>query len=176
MAVLSDLQAKTDLWYRIQVFLHDFSNMRSDVLAEKRLSATTHELYISAPYFTDAEAAQILSTLVEPSNVGEESTAPSPNLPPTISIEDAIYQRFGGFLDKRRTSGDPRPCGPHDMLPVYLDIFKLRKEDLKDEKFLGRLRRSGLGDFMTKGAGDTADARNGPLDMGKKGKKGKKGR
>jgi hypothetical protein len=34
---------------------------------------------------------------------------------------------------------------PHDMIPVYKRIFGITTEDLKNKKFLSRLRRSGLG-------------------------------
>lgn len=32
------------------------------------------------------------------------------------------------------------------MVPIYGSVFGIQKEELKDERFLGRLRRSGLGD------------------------------
>ncbi|KAL8993051.1 MAG: hypothetical protein Q9169_006631 [Polycauliona sp. 2 TL-2023] len=174
---LSDIKENADIWYRVQVLLHDLSNVGNDVLSEKRLSATTNELYISAPYFTDAEAAKILSTSVETSDPGEKSIAPSSNSPATATIQDIIHRRLANFFEKRKASGDSRPCGPHDMLPIYLEVFKVSKEDLKDEKFLGRLRRSGLGDFMSKCASDnTANAGHGLTDTGKMGKMGKKGK
>lgn len=136
VTMLSDIRSKPDLWYRIQVLLHDLSNVGHDPSSEKRLSVTTNELYISAPYFSEAEAIQILSTRVETSTPSDEnSVAPSPKIL-TASIQDTIHQRLANFFDKRKASGDSRPCGPHDMLPIYLEVFKLQKEDLKDEKFL----------------------------------------
>ncbi|KAL8942515.1 MAG: hypothetical protein Q9216_001616 [Gyalolechia sp. 2 TL-2023] len=169
---LSDIQRNPDLGYRIRVLLHDLSTVGHDPSSQKRLSATMHELYISSPYFTDAEAAQILSsTLVEPGNHSEEEPiAPS-------SIADTIHQRLGNFFEKRKASGDARPCGPHDMLPVYLEVFGVEKDDLRDEKFLGRLRRSGLGDFMAGCArSGAADGNGGGMNGGRKGKRGKRGR
>ena len=115
---------------------------------------------------------------MEPSGLSEESIVPSPNIFPTIipaTIQDTIHQGLANFFDKRKASGDARPCGPHDMLPIYLDVFKLKKGDVKDEKFLGRLKRSGLGDFMSKSATTSTDARDAPKESGKRGKKGKKG-
>ncbi|KAL8896563.1 MAG: hypothetical protein Q9192_003030 [Flavoplaca navasiana] len=171
---LSAIQSNPNVSYRIQVLLYDLSNVGNDVLSEKRLSATTNELYISAPYFTEAEATQILSTLVEPSNLSKESIAPSPNVR-TTTIQDTINQRLANFLDKRKASGDARPCGPHDMLPIYLKVFKLQRGDLKIKKFLARLRRSGLEDLMSKCENNTTDAKVGPMNNGKKGERGKKG-
>ncbi|KAL8980336.1 MAG: hypothetical protein Q9177_005910 [Variospora cf. flavescens] len=175
LTALSEIQSNLDIWYRVQVLLHDLSNVGNDVHSEKRLSATTNELYISAPSFTEAEATQILSALVEPTDRSEESIVPSASIL-TATIQDTIHQRLVDFFDKRKASGDARPCGPHDMLPIYLDVFKLQKEDLMNEKFLGRLRRSGLGDFMSHYARSSTEGRDGPMDIDQKGKKGKKGK
>ncbi|KAI4146799.1 MAG: hypothetical protein LQ341_001984 [Variospora aurantia] len=175
LTALSEIQSNPNIWYRVQVLLHDLSNVGNDIHSEKRLSATTNELYISEPYFTEAEATEILSALVEPTDRSEESSVPCPSIL-TATIQDNIHQRLVNFFDKRKASGDARPCGPHDMLPIYLDVFKLQKEDLKNEKFLGRLRRSGLGDFMSHYARRSTDGRDGPVDIGQKGKKGKKGK
>lgn len=172
---LSEIQSDLSLWYRIQVLLHDLGNVGHDASSEKRLSATTNELHISAPYFTQAEATQILSTLVEPSIPSDKSTPLSPDHP-MATIQDTIHQKLANFFDKRKASGDARPCGPHDMLPIYLDVFKLQRGDLKDEKFLGRLRRSGLRDFMSKTAGNATDAVDGPMGIRKQDKMGKKRR
>lgn len=63
----------------------------------------------------------------------------------TITIEQLISSTLENFFEKRRASGDCRPCGPHDMVPVYLSCFGIDKADIADEKFVSRLRRSGLG-------------------------------
>lgn len=61
-----------------------------------------------------------------------------------MTIEEAIKMRMSNFYNKRKASGDFRPCGPHDMVPVYLNVFGIEREALEDEQFLGRLRRAGL--------------------------------
>jgi hypothetical protein len=61
-----------------------------------------------------------------------------------ITVEEAIKTRLAKFFEKRRASGDSRPCGPHDMVPIYERVFGVQKSELEDERFLGRLRRSGL--------------------------------
>ena len=136
---LYDLQQDTDMWYRIKVLLYDLSNIASDSLSERRLSSTTNELYISDHYFTCIESARILSTLISTQE-------------PQESIQSAIQQQLATFFDKRRASGDARPCGPHNMVPVYGRAFGIEKDELKDERFLNCLRRSGLGDFKKEGA------------------------
>jgi hypothetical protein len=44
-------------------------------------------------------------------------------------------------IDKRKARADARPCGPDDMGPVYRAVFGIAKKELKDEKFLRRLKR-----------------------------------
>jgi hypothetical protein len=109
-------------------------------MAANRLSVANNELYIGKPYFTEDEAARIRSALIGPQNPGTEDFP----LAATTSVQDAIQQRLADFFNKRRASGDARPCGPHDMVPVYTTVFGIDKRVLKDENFLGRLRRSGL--------------------------------
>lgn len=50
--ILAALRQVSDLWYkyRIQVLLYDLSKVARDPLSEKRISSTTHPLYISDPY------------------------------------------------------------------------------------------------------------------------------
>ena len=124
-------------------------NIAIDTSSENRLSATTNELYISEPYFTHSEAAAIrsatldnLATLSNISDFSDRSGNPT--------IEEAIHHRLSDFLDKRKASGDARPCGPHDMVPIYSEVLGISKEEIKDERFLSRLRRSGIGDVCAK--------------------------
>ena len=150
---LSTLSQDSALWYRVRVLLHDLSNVGSDSSSEKRLSSTTHELYISAPYFTESEAIKVRTTLcdnnAEASMTADASVSSSTDsslVCETVTLEEAIHGRLADFFDKRRASGDARPCGPHDMFPIYASFFGIEKEELKDELFVARLRRSGLGD------------------------------
>lgn len=162
---LPALQENHDLWYKIKVLLYDLCNIATDRTSESRTLATTDELYISAPYFTADEAALIKSTQVPPptlheipefeqfdheqihneqDTILEETTVEENGSSSLVTIEYAIKGCLKHFFDKRRASGDARPCGPHDMGPIYLTIFGVSKEELKDEKFLSRLRRAGL--------------------------------
>jgi hypothetical protein len=61
-----------------------------------------------------------------------------------VTAEEAIKARLAGFLSKRKASGDARPCGPHDLAPVYMRVFGVAKAEIEDERFLRRLRRSGV--------------------------------
>lgn len=64
------------------------------------------------------------------------------------TIEEAIKIRLANFYDKRKASGDFRPCGSHDMVCLfiweYLGVFGIEKRELEDKRFLGRLRRMGF--------------------------------
>ena len=73
---------------------------------------------------------------------GSSKEVPTPE---TMSIETAITYCLQNFFEKRRASGDARLCRPHDMGSIYQVVFGITKEDLKREKFLSRLRRTGLG-------------------------------
>ena len=171
---LSDLRGNSDLWYRIHVLLHDLKNVK-DSPSEKRLSTTMNELYISEPYFRDFEATKIRTALIsdfdEPGFLDGISTDVQ-----EITVERALHYKLANFLDKRKASGDARPCGPHDMVPIYSSIFGITKEDLGDERFLGRLRRSGLGDSSVKKAAVEAAVDGPRMDSSRQSrKKGKKG-
>ena len=154
---LSALRQDLDLWYKIQVLLYDLSKVARDPQSEKRISSTTHPLYISEPYFSVSESTRILTAVIDDSANVEairpqypNSDYEEPHTPEGKTIEEAIYDTMTNFLDKRKASGDARPCGPHDMVPVYGSIFGIPKEKLEDERFLARLKRSGLGDLRLK--------------------------
>lgn len=194
---LPTLQANHDLWYKVKVLLYDLCNIATDRTAESRTLATTDELYISAPYFTPDEAALIKSTQILPPKLqetpefeqfeheqldGEQDTIledtpveeDTPSASP-VTVEDAIKGCLENFLEKRRASGDARPCGPHDMGSIYRAIFGVSKEELKDEKFLSRLRRAGLPrlDKEETGKDDERDTQRGSKKGSRKG--GRKG-
>ncbi|KAF2434581.1 putative C6 transcription factor, partial [Tothia fuscella] len=157
---LNDLRQDSIIWYRIHVLLYDICSIAKDVASQKRIDATTDELYISEPHFTPAQATRIKSTMNEISTnkistsgeraeeVSEEHetettlAVSTDSAPKMMTIEEAIKSRLAGFLEKRKASGDARPCGPHDLGPIYMAVFGISKEALQDEKFLARLRRS----------------------------------
>jgi hypothetical protein len=174
-----------DLWYKIHVLLYDLCNIATDRAAEARTLATTDELYISAPYFTPSEATLIKTTRISPpvlnetpefemveyddgDEVQQNQAAPSGE---PITIEEAIKACLQNFFEKRRASGDARPCGPHDMAPIYLAVFGIAKDELKDEKFTSRLRRAGLPLLQAETAPMTKEQKS-----GQKAKKGGKKR
>ena len=173
-STLSCLREDSDLWYRIHVLLYDLSKVARDPQSDKRLSLTLHPLYISGPYFSDSESTRILQATIDGPIHFEALSPPNPSggddstsLTKEGTIEQAIYDKMNNFLNKRKASGDARPCGPHDLVPIYGAIFGIPKDELEDERFLARLRRSGLGG--TSKREDTV--RNGSVKNGTKGQK-----
>jgi len=130
---LMELRNNGDLWYKVRVLIYDLQNMKKDKACENRTLQTTDPHYISAPYFSAEEAAAVKNTVV--------NTSASAGI---TTLEQAISSSLGNFSEKRRPGGDFRPCGPHDMVPVYLSCFGIDKADIADEKFVSRLRRAGL--------------------------------
>ncbi|KAG8527222.1 uncharacterized protein KY384_008652 [Bacidia gigantensis] len=147
---LQTLRENLDLWYRLRVLLHDFNNVK-DPRSEQRLSCTTHPLYISPPYFSDADSSNIRTALlVETSSSSATFNEETITLRPEMTVEEAIHGGLSNFLEGRKASGDARPCGLHDMLPIYSAVFGILKEQLKDERFISRVRKAGLGDAVGK--------------------------
>ena len=59
------------------------------------------------------------------------------------------------------------------MVPIYLSAFGIEKEELKDERFLSRVRRSGLRDSKTQVDSAVSNAKTVPSKGQKKGGKSK---
>lgn len=145
-------------------------------------------LYMSLPYFTPDEASKIKSAVVDHEipcftneegvvdgdDFNEESTTAQASCTTTpLTVEETVQHQLATFLDKRRASGDFAPCGPHTMAPLYRAVFGISKEDLADEKFLGRFRRCGLGEEKGRSKLEP-HAANGPPPPKKNAKKGKR--
>ena len=150
---LSSLRQDTDLWYRICVLVRDLDTFWFDPVAERCLSKTTHELHISAPYFSESDALKVLTTQIQ--NTGgvvttekqwasgsQETPLPSSEI---TTLEDAIHDRWAIFGERRRASGISRPCQPYHMVPIFMSVLGINEDELKDERFLRRLTRYGPG-------------------------------
>nr|OQO31038.1 hypothetical protein B0A51_03744 [Rachicladosporium sp. CCFEE 5018] len=128
-STLADLRADRDIWYKILVLIYDLRNIKNDKASENRTLQTVDPIYISTPYFTPEEAEAVKAVKID-----NDTT-----------LEQAITKALENFFEKRRASGDARPCGPHDMVPVYLECFGVEKGEIEEERFVSRVRRSGLG-------------------------------
>jgi hypothetical protein len=157
-----DLRDDTTLGYKLRILIHDVCNVAKEPSSQQRLEAATDELYLS-PYFNNNEATTVRNALVtnefDMDNLSHDNEADI-GLPTTAetwrqfadghgahdikTVEQAIHSALAGFFDKRKASGDARPCGPHTLAPVYLDVFGLSRSDIQDERFLARLRRQGV--------------------------------
>ncbi len=54
------------------------------------------------------------------------------------------------------------------MVPIYGRVFGIENGELKDERFLSRLRRSGLGDSVSQGESATSGQKKGGIKGQKK--------
>jgi hypothetical protein len=147
------------LGFKLRVLLYDFLNVTKDPNAERRINNTTDEHYISLPYFSQAEVSLVKSAIVDadlsrsaalPGDAHEDGERMG-NESINLAIQGLGGKSFGevvralltSFFDKRRASGDTRPCGPHHLAPLYALLFGVNLREMQDENFLGRLRRSG---------------------------------
>lgn len=143
---LKALKENSELCYKVKVLLYDLRNISTDHASEMRTLSTVDELYINIPYFTSSKTMQIKTATLENSS---------------LTVEEAIKEKLVGFFDKRKASGDSRPCGPHDMAPIYESVFEINQNELKEERFSSRLRRSGLGNMPEREVPATSKKKNG---------------
>lgn len=149
------------LGYKIRVLLHDFLNVTKDHNAELRLNSTTDEHYISSPYFDEAQAIAIKAAIVDIHVDNHDTSIPSFDVDENLdedrletreateiirgkTLEAATRVVLQNFFEKRRASGDGRPCGPHHLAPLYASLFGIDMAETQDSKFLNRLRRAGV--------------------------------
>ncbi|KAI1502162.1 putative C6 transcription factor [Biscogniauxia marginata] len=148
----STVTTDLNLGYKIRVLLYDFRNVRTDHASQERISLTIDPLYISTPYFTQDEAALIKAAVVDTcTEINDDSYSRASDHKEKIiqvsqpqSVEDMLQANLANFLEKRRACGGSRPCGPHDMAPLYKSVFGVSRTELQGENFLRRLRKSGL--------------------------------
>lgn len=155
-STLSAIRGDPDMSYKIQVLMYDLSHISSDPQSLMRVSATTHELYISEPYFTESEAIDVRGAMMDECTESHLADAENIDKKPgsigtikACTVEAAIHCQLANFFDKRKASGDARPCGPHGLLPIYVSVFGFKKVPMKDKNFLSRLKRSGLGEWQS---------------------------
>lgn len=151
-ATTSAVSADPNLGYKLRVLIHDFRQVATNHTSQHRISNTIDALYISSPYFTPNEAAAVKRAIVDTvTRVADKDGISLVNFNPGQTAESVIQSAMANFFDKRRASGDARPCGPHDMAPIYEAIFGIERGETDGERFLGRLRRSGLEKGETEG-------------------------
>lgn len=144
-AAITQIQVRDDptLGYRLMFLLYDLKHLDQSPQSAKRLNTTTNVHYVSEPYFTPAQAAAVKhATVCEVSQKSVSYTLDKSMIGKTV--EEALGLHLGGFLNKRQASDDKRPCGPHDILPLYTALFGLDKACLDDESFLRRLKKDRL--------------------------------
>jgi hypothetical protein len=140
----SALAKDPTIGYRVRVLLYDFINVMKDPNSEKRINSTTNEYYISDPYFDETQAATLKAAIIDIDLSELDEADDMVQLSQGQSFETAAQALLSNFIDKRRASGDARPCGPHHLAPIYARFFGINMDELKDAKFLCRLSRAGV--------------------------------
>ncbi|KAK7441937.1 UMTA methyltransferase [Colletotrichum acutatum] len=126
----SSINVDPILGYKIRVPIHDFLKEAKDPDAQERMNSTTEANYISGPYFDQEQAKQVreatvdvelsisISAATQDNHEGDETGESGLRIRiHGLIVEEAIETVMNGYLDKRRASGDARPCGPHDLAP-----------------------------------------------------------
>jgi hypothetical protein len=157
ITTVADLRKDAALWYKILLLIYDLKNVGSkNPESKNRLEQTTHVRHLSGPYFTEMEAEKVRNAVVvgwrstreESEEYDEEENSTEPEVTDATDVpttlDQAITHRLKNFLDKRKASGDARPCGKHDMVPVYLECFGAKKEEIEGEGFVRRATKYGL--------------------------------
>lgn len=160
-ATVITLKQNSSLWYRIKILLYDLRHLDSNPASCDRLNQITDPHYISSPYFTEAE-----STLIKTALISQETTAES-SQDTTIgddlddgdaiplnnfrtdqprTFQAVVEESLASFLEKRKASGDARPCEAHTIAPLYESIFGISRQETLEENFLRRVRKTGIGE------------------------------
>ncbi|KAI3544159.1 methyltransferase domain-containing protein [Colletotrichum abscissum] len=132
----SSINADPILGYKIRVLILDFLRKAKDPEAQRRIDSTTEVNYISGPYFDQEQAKRVreatvdvelqisISAATQDNHEGDENEERNPRVRISgLTVEEAIETVMNGFLDERRASGDTKPCGPHDLAPIYAALF-----------------------------------------------------
>ncbi|TQV91223.1 hypothetical protein IF1G_10104 [Cordyceps javanica] len=160
------------LGYKLRVLLYDLVHVAKDPASARRLDRTTDAWYMSRPYFAPDESETMKNAIIthatsssssssssspsfaslphlvnddgDGSGSGSGSGSPSSSSWSGSAVRDALASLLSTFFDKRRASGDARPCGPHHLAPLYAALYGIDMAELQDGRFLGRLRRNGV--------------------------------
>lgn len=124
---VADLRKHERLWYKILLLIYDFHHQKQES-SKSRTDEIIDPIYIGMPYFTTEEADTIKMAFVDDTQ---------------SQTLEALIQ---ATLEERQQTTITHifPCGPHDMVPVYLSCFSIDKAEITDTKFVSRVARCGL--------------------------------
>ncbi|KAF4332347.1 C6 transcription factor [Fusarium beomiforme] len=120
------------LGYRIRVLLYDFLNVTKDPHSKKRINSTVYEHYISDPCFDESQAVMVKVATIDVDLGKHTEHADNEDFGQVAipqhgqELETALRTFLQNFIEKRRASGDVRPCGPHYLAPLYVKFFCYR--------------------------------------------------
>lgn len=138
----TQISSDNHLNFMLRILLYDLKHVGKNPFSEERLNRTTDEHYLSMPYFTPEEAVCIKDAIVDTPAYSSKPTENGSVEPKTV--HDTLTDWLQNFFDKRRASGDSRPCGRHDLLPLYSKLFGIDVDELRNDTFIARMRRQEL--------------------------------
>jgi hypothetical protein len=128
-----NIKSRTQLWYKINVFLYDLRHFRTDEQSQERLDGITDPGYLGLPYFTPEESSDLRKIIMPDGNTLESS------------IEKTLHVKLERRIKKRVESDDFRVCAAHDLAPIFERAFQIRPKDIERNKgFLELMKQNGL--------------------------------
>jgi hypothetical protein len=132
-STIQDLHANRILWYKIHVLVYDLRHFQEKA-SQARLECVMDSSYLSLPYFTASEAAQLKATPVHNNTKKLE-----------VVIQETLDERLQRRMKKRVQSGDFRICAAHDLAPILEKALDIKPKELeRDRDFLALVEQFGL--------------------------------
>lgn len=132
-STIQDLRANRILWYKIHVFVYDLRHFQEND-SQARLECVIDSSYLSLPYFTAGEAAQLKATTVHNNTKKLE-----------VVIQETLDERLQRRMKKRVQSDDFRVCAAHDLAPIFEKVLGIKPKELeRDRDFLALVEQFGL--------------------------------
>ncbi|KAK1466695.1 UMTA methyltransferase [Colletotrichum melonis] len=126
----SSINADPILGYKIRVLIHDLSEKQKTPKRNDESTQRPREATI------DVELQISTSAATQDNHEADENEERDSRVRISgLTVEEAIETVMNGFLDKRRASGDARPCGPHDLAPIYAALFGIHLLELQSQQF-----------------------------------------
>ena len=117
------------LWFKINLFTYELHRYREDVEIRDRLDTIADAAYIGMPYFTETEATQLKSTLIDTRVTNPHYKGPKIEKVPedekelSLVIEETLHKKLEQRNEKRKKEGDYRVCAAHDIAPIFENWF-----------------------------------------------------
>lgn len=125
------VEAPNNLWYRINVLIHDLRRFKDNDEARNRLEQVTDPIYIGSPYFSASEANLIKETIVDTKS--------------QKTLHALLVETLEAKLQKKQQTKDFQLCTGHDLAPIFEEALGVDHKKLtKSKAFIKLVTKSGL--------------------------------